>query len=77
MNADKSTAVMLYNLVEALEAAGARLQHVYFTQVCCALLLQLNGPKYDAMVQAECFNFCWIVVCDFIDRWSLCSKDCA
>ena len=38
MNADKSTAIMLYNLVEALEAAGARLQHVYFTQVRCALL---------------------------------------
>ena len=38
MNADKSTASMLYNLVEALEAAGARLQHVYFTQVRCALL---------------------------------------
>ena len=43
MNADKSTAIMLYNLVEALEAAGAHLQHVYFTQVCCALLSALRG----------------------------------
>lgn len=44
MNADKSTAIMLYNLVEALEAAGARLQHVYFTQVCCALFRWYTRP---------------------------------
>ena len=31
-NRDPSVAVMLQNTVEALEGAGARLQHVYFAE---------------------------------------------
>lgn len=70
MNADKSTAIMLYNLVEALEAAGARLQHVYFTQVCCALLPapHMAFPS-NSSLPAQLSELLLGNVCDLCDGW--------
>ena len=57
-NLDRSTAVWMENIVEALEAAGSPLKHVYFTQGCAhptvQSVLTTNAPAQTVSAQLPC-----------------------